>query len=73
MIISVHYIKNLSICDIRRSRLPLSARVRWLILAVEEICFLFPAKLAARGYSRDGKCGDPQIVFGLICTPAGRP
>jgi hypothetical protein len=26
-------------------------------------------ELAALGYSRDGKHGDPQIVFGLICTP----
>jgi transposase len=29
--------------------------------------------LAARGYSRDGKRDDPQIVFGLICTAAGCP
>ncbi|MDN7184014.1 IS1634 family transposase [Caballeronia sp. SEWSISQ10-4 2] len=30
-------------------------------------------ELAARGYSRDGKRDDPQIVFGLVCTPAGIP
>src|SRR5246127_4080102 len=30
-------------------------------------------ELAALGYSRDGKHGDPQIVFGLICTPEGCP
>jgi len=29
--------------------------------------------LAARGYSRDGKRDDPQIVFGLICTAEGCP
>ena len=30
-------------------------------------------ELAAEGYSRDGKRGDPQIVFGLICTAQGCP
>jgi hypothetical protein len=30
-------------------------------------------ELAAHGYSRDGKRDDPQIVFGLICTPEGCP
>ena len=30
-------------------------------------------ELAARGHSRDGKCYDPQIVFGLICTAQGCP
>src|SRR5258705_348941 len=30
-------------------------------------------ELAARGYSRDGKRDDPQIVFGLVCTPKGCP
>lgn len=30
-------------------------------------------ELAARGYSRDGKRDDPQIVFGLVCTPEGCP
>lgn len=30
-------------------------------------------ELAALGYSRDGKRGDPQIVFGLICTAQGCP
>lgn len=30
-------------------------------------------ELAAAGYSRDGKRGDPQIVFGLICTAQGCP
>lgn len=30
-------------------------------------------ELAARGHSRDGKRDDPQIVFGLICTPQGCP
>jgi hypothetical protein len=30
-------------------------------------------ELAARGHSRDGKRDDPQIVFGLVCTPAGCP
>lgn len=30
-------------------------------------------ELAARGYSRDGKRGDPQIVFGLVCTADGCP
>ena len=29
--------------------------------------------LAARGHSRDGKQGDPQIVFGLVCTAEGCP
>lgn len=30
-------------------------------------------ELAAHGYSRDGKRGDMQIVFGLICTAQGCP
>jgi transposase len=30
-------------------------------------------ELAARGYSRDGKRDDPQIVFGLVCTSEGIP
>ncbi|MGH8805852.1 MAG: IS1634 family transposase, partial [Polaromonas sp.] len=30
-------------------------------------------ELAARGHSRDGKRDDPQIVFGLVCTPQGCP
>lgn len=30
-------------------------------------------ELAARGYSRDGKREDPQIVFGLVCTATGCP
>jgi Transposase DDE domain len=30
-------------------------------------------KLAARGYSRDGKKGLPQIEYGLLTDPAGRP
>ena len=30
-------------------------------------------ELADYGYSRDGKRDDPQIVFGLICTPEGCP
>ena len=30
-------------------------------------------ELAARGHSRDGKRDDPQIVFGLVCTPEGCP
>ncbi|MEO7108757.1 MAG: IS1634 family transposase [Rhodoferax sp.] len=30
-------------------------------------------ELAARGHSRDGKRDDPQIVFGLVCTPDGCP
>ena len=30
-------------------------------------------ELAARGHSRDGKQGDPQIVFGLLCSSAGCP
>ncbi|HUL12893.1 MAG TPA: IS1634 family transposase [Methylococcaceae bacterium] len=30
-------------------------------------------ELAAPGYSRDGKKGEPQIVFGLICTRDGCP
>ena len=30
-------------------------------------------ELAAHGYSRDGKRGDPQIVFGLVCTEDGCP
>ena len=30
-------------------------------------------ELAARGHSRDGKQGDPQIVFGLLCSCAGCP
>ena len=29
--------------------------------------------LAARGYSRDGKKGLPQIEYGLLADPAGRP
>jgi hypothetical protein len=29
--------------------------------------------LAARGYSRDGKRGRPQIEYGLLTDPAGRP
>jgi hypothetical protein len=29
--------------------------------------------LAALGYSRDGKRGTPQIVFGLLCDRRGRP
>ena len=29
--------------------------------------------LATYGYSRDGKHDDPQIVFGLICSPEGCP
>ena len=29
--------------------------------------------LAARGYSRDGKKGLPQIEYGLLTDPAGRP
>jgi hypothetical protein len=28
---------------------------------------------AAHGHSRDGQRADPQIVFGLICTPRGGP
>ncbi len=30
-------------------------------------------ELAARGYSRDGKRNDPQIIFGLVCTAQGSP
>ena len=30
-------------------------------------------ELAARGYSRDGKKGLPQIEYGILCDPAGRP
>ncbi len=30
-------------------------------------------KLAARGYSRDGKKGCEQIEYGVLCDPAGRP
>ncbi|ARG73090.1 IS1634 family transposase [Mycobacterium kansasii] len=30
-------------------------------------------ELAARGYSRDGKKGCPQIEYGLLTDPAGRP
>jgi hypothetical protein len=30
-------------------------------------------ELAARGYSRDGKKGLPQIEYGLLTDPAGRP
>jgi DDE family transposase len=30
-------------------------------------------ELAARGYSRDGKRGRPQIEYGLLTDPAGRP
>ena len=29
--------------------------------------------LAAYGYSRDGRRGDPQIVFGLLCAADGCP
>ncbi len=29
--------------------------------------------LAKRGYSRDGKKGLPQIEYGLLTDPAGRP
>jgi transposase len=29
--------------------------------------------LAHRGYSRDGRKGTPQIVYGLLCTPDGCP
>src|SRR5207245_6431267 len=29
--------------------------------------------LAARGYSRDGRKGEPQIEYGLLTDPAGRP
>jgi transposase len=25
------------------------------------------------GYSRDGKPGEPQIVYGLLCAPDGCP
>ena len=31
------------------------------------------AKLARRGYSRDGKRGSRQILVGLLCDAAGRP
>ncbi len=31
------------------------------------------AHLAQYGYSRDGKRGFPQIVYGLLCEPEGRP
>jgi hypothetical protein len=30
-------------------------------------------ELAAFGYSHDGKRGKPQIEYGLLCDPAGRP
>ena len=30
-------------------------------------------KLAQFGYSRDRKRGFPQIVYGLLCEPEGRP
>jgi hypothetical protein len=30
-------------------------------------------ELAANGYSRDGKSGKLQIVYGLCCSPEGRP
>src|SRR6266540_827549 len=30
-------------------------------------------ELACFGYSRDGKRGKPQIEYGLLCDPAGRP
>src|SRR6266581_2972265 len=30
-------------------------------------------ELAAFGYSRDGKRGKPQIEYGLLCDPEGRP
>jgi DDE family transposase len=29
--------------------------------------------LARLGYSRDGKRGEPQIIYGLLCDKAGRP
>ena len=29
--------------------------------------------LAKRGYSRDGKKGTRQIIYGLLCAPDGRP
>jgi hypothetical protein len=31
------------------------------------------APLPARGYSRDGKKGKPQIEYGLLTDPVGRP
>lgn len=31
------------------------------------------SKLIKRGYSRDGKPGQPQIVYGLLCAPDGCP
>lgn len=31
------------------------------------------SELIKRGYSRDGKPGQPQIVYGLLCAPDGRP
>ena len=30
-------------------------------------------ELAALGYSRDGKRGTPQIIYGLLCDKPGRP
>ena len=29
--------------------------------------------LVKHGYSRDGKPAEPQIVYGLLCTPDGCP
>jgi hypothetical protein len=34
---------------------------------------VLPCPLAARGYSRDGRKGKPQIEYGLLTDPAGRP
>lgn len=31
------------------------------------------SELVKRGYSRDGKPGEPQIVYGLLCAPDGCP
>lgn len=31
------------------------------------------SQLVQRGYSRDGKPGEPQIVYGLLCAPDGCP
>jgi transposase len=31
------------------------------------------SELIKRGYSRDGKPGEPQIVYGLLCAPDGCP
>ena len=30
-------------------------------------------RLAARGHNRDGKKGKPQVNWGLVCSPEGRP